>query len=119
MSKRKLSKRQSERIKRKQLDKVLSTLEDPTSTAGQRGQIICHHGKTVDVEYVDDNQQRLTLSCYLRANLETVVTGDFVIWQREDEQGVVVSVEERDPFRCDRCAARYRGHASRHGHPAG
>lgn len=95
MSKRKLSKKQSERIKRKQRDKVLSTLEDPVSTSGHRGQVICHHGKTVDVEYFDDNQQRVTLSCHLRANLETVVTGDFVIWQHEGEQGVVISLEER------------------------
>lgn len=96
MSKRKLSKKQNERIKQSQREKVLAVHLDPTDTRNQTGQVVSHHGKTVEVEYLDAQQQRQRISCYLRANLETVVTGDIVVWQEEGEQGVVVSLEERN-----------------------
>lgn len=95
MSKRKLSKKQNERIKKSQRDKVLSVHLDSAATNSHTGQVISHHGKTVNIEYLDETQQRKYISCHLRANLDTVVTGDFVVWQQQNDQGVVVSLEER------------------------
>lgn len=96
MSRRKLSKQQSERIKKSQRDKFAIAQESNVENAGLRGQIVSHHGKKVDVEYCDEQQQRQIISCHFRANLEAVVTGDWVLWQREGEAGVVVSLQERE-----------------------
>jgi ribosome biogenesis GTPase / thiamine phosphate phosphatase len=40
-------------------------------------------------------QQRQIISCHLRANLDTVVTGDVVVWQQGEHHGVVLAIEER------------------------
>ena len=95
MSKRKLSNKQSERIKKSQDNKIISAHKVSSDCSGIRGRVISHHGKKVNIEYFDNDQQSKVISCHLRANLETLVTGDFVIWQEEFEQGVVVSQEER------------------------
>lgn len=96
MSKRKLTKRQNERIKKNQRDAILSATSLTDEGNGKRGQIVSHHGKTVDVEYLGETSEPKIISCHLRANLETVVTGDYVIWQEEDKRGVVVSFEARE-----------------------
>ncbi len=62
----------------------------------QHGRILSHHGKELNVEYVDDQRQPQIKSCHFRANLESVVTGDQVLWCDEGDKGVVVSIEPRE-----------------------
>lgn len=95
MSRRKLSKQQSERIKKNQRDKFTVALASDDENLKLQGQIVSHHGTSVQVEYLDEQQRFQTVSCHLRANLEQVVTGDMVLWQQEGEGGVVVSRDER------------------------
>ncbi len=92
MSKRKLSKQQSERIKKNQQE-IIDFADDNKNE--RHGIIISHHGSFVDVEY-EESGLRKTVSCHLRANLENVVSGDRVIWLEEGEKGVVVSFEARE-----------------------
>lgn len=100
MTKRKLSKNQSRRIKTRQnesLERVskknpASALDEATLGPEEEGLVIAHFGSQVDIEGRDNH----ILRCFFRANLDSIVTGDKVIWRRvRDDEGVVVSCKPR------------------------
>lgn len=107
MSKRKLNRRQKWRIEKIQAEKAaraekkLSRVEEIGSDAlgpERHGRIVAHFGQTVEVESLnpeahDNERQR----CFVRANIDALVTGDEVIWRAgKDDNGVV---EMRQPRR--------------------
>ena len=96
MASRKLTQQQQSRIK-KQQDRQLQKAKHDTdiTDSGREGTVIANYGKTVQLE---DTQNTL-YTCHIRQNLETLVCGDHVIWQQEDDStGVVLAVSERDNF---------------------
>jgi ribosome biogenesis GTPase len=104
MSKRKLNKRQQQRIQNQQQqrsERAKQNKADPeTSDSGdlgieQHGIVVTRYGSQADVEYFDDNNQRIIRRCHLRANLKTVVTGDEIIWRDSSSLGIIVACEPR------------------------
>ncbi len=101
MSKRKLSRQQSFRIRKIQEERSARAQRredqaDEALGAGelgpeQTGLVIAHYGTQVDIEDPAGNTQR----CHLRANLDGLVTGDQVTWRPGDSTGVVVAREPR------------------------
>lgn len=97
MSKRHLTNRQlkhlkhlhSKRLERAQRQQELIQETDIAGLGPERpGLLVAHHGATLIVE----NQDGILVSCKLRQNLGTLVTGDDVIWQPiDDTTGVVVA----------------------------
>lgn len=109
MAKRRLSKNQTRRIQSKQrqfsenasLESASSEFDESSlneSNLGpeQAGRVIAHFGTQVDVE----NEARETRRCFMRANLQSVITGDHVVWRDGPDCGVVVSLEERRSLIC-------------------
>lgn len=97
MSKRKLTKQQQARVKQQQdSHRHKAKQENVAQTiSGQHATVIANYGKTVLIE--DEAQQSFT--CNIRQNLETLVCGDHVIWQAEnDTTGVVLALEPRTNF---------------------
>jgi ribosome biogenesis GTPase len=98
MSKRKLTQRQTSSIVQAQQLRMDNTQKNNSSTAAQvrEGIVISRFGKQADVECANTTDQSLVVRCYLRANLGSVVTGDNVAWQKDDnDQGVIVGVLPR------------------------
>ncbi len=97
MAKRRLSKNQARRIRSNQEASVAKAKDDAPAEnehelgPEQFGRVVAHFGSQVEVEV--DNAS--TVRCFLRANIDTIVTGDTVVWRRQAEKGVVVSVEDR------------------------
>ncbi|MDL2190178.1 small ribosomal subunit biogenesis GTPase RsgA [Cobetia sp. LC6] len=98
MSKRKLSRQQQWRIEKVQAERTKRAEKRETQDrdkldAGeygpeQHGRVIAHYGRSLEVESESGSLHR----CHLRANLETLVTGDRVIWREaSDASGVVVA----------------------------
>ena len=91
MSKPKLNLQQQKRIHTQQARKL--EINDPSSQ--YKGLVISHHGAKVIVEPVDLNNTKLPsiITCYCRKNLESIATGDQVIWQTQenDENGVIIA----------------------------
>ena len=105
MGKRRLTHQQRRRIKEKQnrqqhgtdnltpVDEVVSS-----SSLGpeQNGIVIAHFGTQADVE----DESGAVHRCHLRANLDSIVTGDQVIWQAGSPLGVVAAVSPRTSELC-------------------
>ena len=98
MSRRRLSKRQLERIqtlqerRRARADLRAETALSEAESEPQRGIVVTRHGATAAVA---DSSQEIQV-CLLRQNLGHVVCGDRVIWQRTGgNSGVVTAVSER------------------------
>lgn len=90
MSKRRISKQQTARIKKNQHNYQQNVQSNPDTLAD--GLVITRFSKHVILE---DNQQN-RIHCSIRPNLDTVVAGDRVVWQPEAlNQGVVVSIYPR------------------------
>ncbi|MEZ5529614.1 MAG: small ribosomal subunit biogenesis GTPase RsgA [Porticoccaceae bacterium] len=107
MSKRHLTKQQQRRIQRNQ-DKASAAAdqrqaEETLATADlgpeQNGRVVACFGSQVDVES-DPPVDGAIRRCHLRANLPTIVTGDKVIWQDGEPQGVVVAAKPRHSELC-------------------
>ena len=107
MTKRYLSKRQKERIQSIQArrreraiaKKSVSEqeLENLTQLGPEiRGTVITNFGAQVDIEGLEDQYSGQIYRCYLRTNLEPLVTGDRVIWRYAEPVGVVVARESRN-----------------------
>lgn len=99
MSRRRLSKRQLERIqtiqerRRSRADTRAEAALSQAASEPQRGSVVARHGATVAVasDSTDD-----IYSCLLRQNLGHVVCGDRVVWQATgDSSGVVTALVER------------------------
>lgn len=97
MSKRKLTKRQQARVKQQQESHRHQARQKHTeqTVSGQHATVIANYGKTVLIE--DPSQQSFT--CNIRQNLDTLVCGDRIIWQPEDETtGIVLALEPRTNY---------------------
>ncbi|MDH5407766.1 MAG: small ribosomal subunit biogenesis GTPase RsgA [Gammaproteobacteria bacterium] len=102
MAKRKLNKRQQSRVKEQQqkhrqsADASNSSSNRKNNTeSGNKGIVIANFGSQIIVE--TDNRTRI--SCSSRQNIESLVSGDHVIWQNvDDDSGVVVALEPRTNY---------------------
>lgn len=106
MSKRKLNRRQQWRVEKIQAEKTARAekkqrkLNDQVLGgelgAEQRGLIIAHFGQTLDVEALEGESKGEIYRCYVRANIEALVTGDEVIWRPgTDHSGIIEAQLER------------------------
>ncbi len=105
MAKRRLSRRQVQRMEKAQSDRFARANERATHTAVdvpegddlQPGAVTAQLGSRVDVVPEGETTAR---RCHVRANVGTVATGDEVLWQpletpTADAEGVVVAVKPR------------------------
>jgi ribosome biogenesis GTPase len=109
MSNRKLSKRQTRRIQSQQERQRVKATQDNSdlelndhSMLGPEttGIVISHYGSQVDIEDRSEPLTKENVRCFVRANVDNLVTGDFVVWQPTDENsdrtgGVVVARQPR------------------------
>ena len=105
MSKRKLSRRQAWRVQKiqdertqranKRAEVIDQQLNEGELGSEQSGLVIANYGSQVDVECQHGENAGVISRSHLRANLETPVTGDQVIWRSGDPTGVVVALEPR------------------------
>lgn len=111
MAKRQLSRRQSWRISKIQEERtaranrreshLLDVLEGGDLGAEQKGLVIAHFGVQVEVEACEGTDQGQIFRCHLRANLPTLVTGDYVIWRPGHQgNGVIVAQVPRHSELC-------------------
>ncbi|MCW8932887.1 MAG: small ribosomal subunit biogenesis GTPase RsgA [Gammaproteobacteria bacterium] len=108
MAKRKLSRRQQWRIQKIQDERLarannkhkkLTKNELQLDETHHQGTIVSHFGATLDVE---DKATHQIIRCALRQNIDTIVCGDQIVWQKlsniaDDEQiqGVITALETR------------------------
>ena len=108
MAKRKLSRRQQWRIQKIQDErlarsqnkhKIMSDDYTQLDETLHQGIIVSHFGATLDVE---DETTHLIVRCAMRQNIDTIVCGDQVAWQKlnnineeEQIQGVITAREPR------------------------
>lgn len=106
MSRRKVNKQQSWRIKKiqeerakrmqKRAEKDLSALNSGQLGPEEEGLVITHYGSQIDVEALAGEHQGSLFRCTLRTHLEDLVTGDKVVWCAAPSQsGVVVARLDR------------------------
>lgn len=106
MGNRKLSKRQKERIQSIQErrreranlknsigDKALEDLADLGSET--TGTVVTNYGAQVDIEGDREPFVGTIVRCFKRANIDSLITGDRVVWRPAEPQGVVVAREPR------------------------
>jgi ribosome biogenesis GTPase len=101
MSKRKLTRRQAWRIKKiqeersdranKRSDSADQQLTEGDLGVEEPGLIIAPYGAQVDVECLQGSNIGTIARCHLRSNLDTLVTGDKVVWRAGKPTGVVVA----------------------------
>lgn len=106
MAKRRLNQQQQRRIRQIQAERTRRSERreqdiDRRLQAGelgpeQPGLVIAHFGRQLDVEALEGAQRGELFRCHIRANIDSLVTGDQVAWRADDQQGgVVVSRRER------------------------
>lgn len=106
MTKRRLSKRQHERIRaiqERRRERVALRNSDSESVeaefgplgAESTGRVITHFGAQVDIEGLDPPYENQLFRCHVRANVTSLVTGDRVIWCHGEPLGVIVAQEPR------------------------
>src|SRR5690606_16274775 len=107
MSKRKLNRRQIWRIEKIQQERTARSekherdvgrqLQAGNLSSEQTGLVIAHYGQQLDVEALEGEDQGHIHRCFARANIESLVTGDRVVWRAgPDRTGVI---EARQPRR--------------------
>jgi ribosome biogenesis GTPase len=112
MAKRKLNRRQQWRIEKIQQERLArarkkqqsladndNALSDKLEDSLHHGVVVSHYGATLDIE---DESSRNNIRCALRQNIESIVCGDRIVWQKirqlgseETLQGVVTALEQR------------------------
>lgn len=106
MSKRKLSNLQKSRIRAIQEQRMERAKDGKSITIHKidnvddlgpeiSGTVVSNFGTQVDVEANDGNLNGKIIRCYMRSNLDPLVTGDKVIWRFAEPYGVVVARIER------------------------
>ncbi len=107
MSKRKLTRQQVWRIEKVQTERIervsrhKKQFEELVGSGEmgkeQSGRVVAHFGKQVEVVAIDRSGQRSleVIRCHLRANLNSLVTGDEIIFQTSDDAGIVTACETR------------------------
>lgn len=107
MAKRRLNKQQQFRIRKIQEERAARAARkekavQAQSEAGelgpeQEGLIIAHYGQQLDVEVLEGEHKGEVVRCFVRANIDSLVTGDRVVWRAgKDGTGVIVARCERD-----------------------
>ena len=107
MAKRRLNKQQQFRIKKIQEERAARAARKEKAVqqqaeAGELGQeqeglIIAHYGQQLDVEGLEGEYRGAVVRCFVRANIDSLVTGDRVIWRPgRNESGVIVARCDRD-----------------------
>ncbi len=106
MAKRRLNKQQQWRIQKIQAERTArvsrkeKAIEELTEAGElgpeQQGLIIAHYGQQLDVEGLEGEHRGQVVRCFVRANIDGLVTGDKVIWRPgKSETGVIVARCER------------------------
>ncbi|MBD3655235.1 MULTISPECIES: small ribosomal subunit biogenesis GTPase RsgA [Marinobacter] len=106
MAKRRLNKQQQFRIRKIQDERAARAARkerkiDEQLEAGdlgdeQAGLVIAHFGQQLDVEALEGERKGRVVRCFVRANIDSLVTGDRVIWRPgSGETGVIVARSER------------------------
>lgn len=106
MAKRRLNKQQQFRIRKVQEERAARAARkekaiQAQAEAGelgpeQEGLVIAHYGQQLDVEGLEGESAGKVVRCFVRANIDSLVTGDRVVWRPgQNETGVIVA-------RCDR-----------------
>lgn len=105
MPKRRISKKQRERISASQAKRRQKATDNSDALADlnpsdlgpeQSGLVIAHFGKMADVE----DQTGQVHRCLLRQHLGVLVAGDKVIWQSAPTGGVITARKDRDSVIC-------------------
>ncbi|MBU2874891.1 small ribosomal subunit biogenesis GTPase RsgA [Marinobacter salexigens] len=107
MAKRQLNKQQQFRIKKIQEERAARAARKEKSVQAQadagelgpeqEGLIIAHYGQQLDVEALEGDRKGDVVRCFVRANIDSLVTGDRVVWRPgKNETGVIVARCERD-----------------------
>lgn len=107
MAKRQLNKQQQFRIKKIQEERATRAARKEKSVQAQadagelgpeqEGLIIAHYGQQLDVEALEGEHKGTVVRCFVRANIDSLVTGDRVVWRPgKSETGVIVARCERD-----------------------
>ncbi|MGA1741425.1 MAG: small ribosomal subunit biogenesis GTPase RsgA [Pseudohongiellaceae bacterium] len=105
MKKKHLNRRQLWRIQKIQADYaararrnvVASDIEVASDALGpeEKGLVISHFGQQLDIEALEGEHAGKIFRCHQRSNLEPLVTGDHVIWQRGEPTGIVIANLQR------------------------
>ena len=102
MASRKLSQNQARRVVRLQQQQVARALAaeqgEGNPESERRGLVISRFGKQADVE--DAQDAGALLRCHIRANVDSLVAGDTVVWRAERDGGVVLARLERTSEIC-------------------
>lgn len=88
MSKRKLTRQQTERVRAGQDQRIVraraaATAEDSALGAEEEGIAVTRFGKQIDVEPAQPAMPGERVRCRIRANIDSPVAGDRVIWRRQ------------------------------------
>ncbi len=91
MSKRKLNRRQRWRVEKIQQERtaraqkrerdISRQLNAGELSSEQLGLVIAHYGQQLDIEALEGEDQGKVHRCFARANIDSLVTGDRVIWR--------------------------------------
>ena len=108
MKKKQLNRRQLWRIQKMQeayserAAKKKARLEDTLNirTLGEekKGIVISNFGQQLDIESLEGENQGAIFRCFQRSNIDSLVTGDYVIWQEGDPVGVIIATLPRENF---------------------
>ena len=112
MAKRRLNKQQQWRISKVQQERTARAARKEKAIGDQieagdlgpeqEGLIIAHYGQQLDIEALEGEDTGKVLRCFVRANIDSLVTGDRVIWRMSgNDTGVIVA-------RCDRSSLLQR-----------
>ena len=82
----------------KKLDKIEASLNTAALGEERKGIVISNFGQQLDIEALDGENQGEIYRCFQRSNIESLVTGDYVIWQEGDPVGVIIAVLPRENF---------------------
>ncbi len=102
MAKRRLNKQQQFRIRKIQQERAARAARKEKAVqeqaeAGelgpeQEGLVIAHYGQQLDVEGLEGEHAGTVVRCFVRANIDSLVTGDRVIWRPgRNDSGVIVA----------------------------
>lgn len=106
MAKRRLTKQQQHRIRKIQEERAQRASKREQAINAKReagelgpeqaGLVIAHYGQQLDVESLEGEHKGQLFRCFVRANIDSLVTGDQVIWCEGNEQsGVIVARIDR------------------------
>jgi ribosome biogenesis GTPase len=66
--------------------------------AAQKGIVISNFGQQLEIEALEGDCQETVFRCFQRSNIESLVAGDYVIFQAGDPAGVVITALPRENF---------------------